>query len=139
MPLDARKLAHIRTAQRMTFEGRAQPVTLTLRTPTGATEQRTVPAIWRPVMDTDRTLEGPTNATSRAGVEPDVMAIFDQADVSYAQLRATLYVTVPPNPAGTPTVPSGFPAGAHFVLTDLEIAGMPPGGDRYFTLWTRQR
>jgi hypothetical protein len=140
MPLTARKLSHIRSMVRKTMAGRTQPILLTLRTPTGGTTTITVDAIWRVQADFDPTYQGPTNALTHLGTEADIIAEFNMSDVSLQQLKATLYASLAPNQSSSlqgPVALGAQPA-SRYTLTDIETAGIPEGGDRFITRWTRQ-
>jgi hypothetical protein len=112
-------------------QGRAQTVILTCRTPTGGTSTITTTAVWRVMGDFDPTLEGATNSLTHLGAEPDINAIFDAAQITLAQLRSVLYATLGQDATGAQ------PA-ERYVLLDVEPIGMLPGGDRFFTKWSRQ-
>lgn len=129
MPLTARKLNHILDLQRKTFAGRSQIVTLYQRSPTGGLIEQRVSCIWRIQGDFDPTMEGASNDRYHLGADADINAVFDTRDVSLQQLRSTLYA-VPDDPTGQPS--------GKYVLLDVEPTGIQPGGDRYFTKWTRQ-
>ena len=131
MPLTARKVAHMRSMVAKTMAGRTQQVILTLRTPTGGTQTLTVNAVWRVMGDFDPTLEGANNDKYHLGAEPDINAIFNITDISLHQLRACLWATLGSDATGAQ------PA-TKYALLDVEPIGTPPGGDRFYTKWSRQ-
>jgi hypothetical protein len=136
MPLTAKKIAHIQSMVTRTLAGRTQPVVLTLRTPQGGTTTITVNGIWRVQADFDPAYEGPTNAITHLGTEPDIVAQFSMADVTLHQLKACIWAQLLPNQDGSPL--GGAQPATRYTLTDIETAGIPPGGDRFITRWTRQ-
>jgi hypothetical protein len=140
VPLTARKIAHIRSMVAKTMAGRTQPVTLTLRTPTGGTSTITINAIWRVQADFDPTYQGPTNALTHLGTEADVLCQINMAEVSLPQLKATLWASLAPNQAasGQGSIALGAQPAQKYTLTDIETAGIPEGGDRFICRFTRQ-
>lgn len=131
MPLTARKIKHIEKMQAKWFQGRTQLVILTMRTPTGGTTTKIIDAIWRVVADFDPLYEGPTNALTHLGTEADVIAEFDTDQLTHSELKSVLWAVLGANAEGVQ------PA-TKYTLTDIEVLGIPIGGDRYLTRWTRQ-
>lgn len=129
MPLDARKQRHLKAMIARQFIGRAIPVTLTMRLPDGGETQMQLNAIWRVQIDADPTMEGSSNLRFNLGADADVLAIFNAADVSLHQLRATLWATL------GPPLPDTQPA-TRYTLLDVEPFGMLLS--RFWTRWTRQ-
>jgi hypothetical protein len=132
MPLNARKIAHIRNQIARTHAGRSQQVMLTLRTDTGGTTTLVVNAVWRVMIDSDPTLEGAQNTRFKIGADDDINAMFDMKDITLHQLRSCIYAQLGSDATGAQ------PA-QRYVLLDVEPVGLMPGGDRFFTKWTRQR
>ena len=131
MPLNAAKIAHIKANIVKMNAGRQQQVILTLRTAGGGTSTLTVNAVWRVMGDFDPTYEGPNNVRFQGTVDADVEAIFNQADVTLPQLRACIWASLGSDATGAQ------PA-TKYTLMDIEPVGIMPGGDRFFTRWTRQ-
>ncbi|HLJ67756.1 MAG TPA: hypothetical protein VKX16_10400 [Chloroflexota bacterium] len=131
MPLDARKLAHIVLATSRSFDARAQPVTFYLRQRDGSTSQLVLNVIWRVLGDFDPTLEAPTQSTTRLGTSDDILCAIKTTDITLQQLRACVYA------APGPQAPGAQPA-SRYILTNIEVAGMPPGGDRYYVSFAQQ-
>jgi hypothetical protein len=130
MPLDSRKLAHIRRLVARTHAGRQQRVVLTLRTPAGGTTTLAVEGVWRVQADFDPSRENPTNDRFHVGPGQDVFAVFDAGGITLQQLRSCLWAE---------PLPDGAEPGRRYILLDIEPVGMAPGGTRFITRWTRQQ
>jgi hypothetical protein len=112
------------------FAGRAQSVILTLRTPVGGTTTLTINAVWRVMGDMDPTLSQTAADIETRATSPDVLAEFLESDVSLAQLRSCLYITLA---AGVGAQPA-----SKYIIAAIEVRGMPPGGDRFLVHCMRQ-
>ena len=130
MPLNTRKLAHLAQQNAKLFDARAQPITLVCRNRDGSTGSITIQAIWRILGDYDPVMEAPTQSTTRLGTSDDVLAEILTSAVTLQQLRSCLYAypgpSAPPEPA------------TKYIPTNIEIAGMIPGGSRYFVSFAQQ-
>lgn len=131
MPLTPRKIAHIKANIGKTLIGRQQQVILTLRTAAGGTTTMTLNAIWRVQTDADPTFQGPTADHFHLGTTPDVAAIFNQTDITLPQLKSCIGGVLGSG------AQNAQPANKYTLLS-VEPFGILPGGDRFFTLWTRQ-
>jgi hypothetical protein len=131
VPLNARKIAHIKARVKQIFAGRAQQVILTCRTGSGGTTTLTVNAIWRVMIDADPAIEGAQNTRFKIGADDDINAMFNTEDITLQQLRSCIYAELGQDATGAQ------PA-KRYVLLDVEPVGIMPGADRFFTKWTRQ-
>jgi len=104
-------------------------VALTFRNTDGSSWTKIVNAIWRVMADNQEVLEGAANQRQMIGVEPTINGMFLAADITLAQLRSVMYAQ-PIDSTGQP--------GTQYTLTNVQPIGMQPGGDRIFTIWTRQ-
>src|SRR5579859_358617 len=130
MPLTASKLAHLNAKLAILFDQRAQQVTLTLKNADGSTTTLTINGIFRLGADFDPTMDLAPHGSELKGA--DAILMVHEADVTYAQIRACIYVTV--------TTPAGADAMAsRYIVTSIEPKGMGPGGDRYILSLDRQR
>lgn len=129
MPLDAFKSAHILAKLALIDMGRTQQIVLTLKLANGTTTQLIVPAIWKPYHDMDPSLmeAGPGTGTS----EDDILASFNLADVSLAQMRSCIYAY--------PQTPTGAEPANRYIVTSITPKGLLPGGDRIVVTFDRQR
>jgi hypothetical protein len=134
MPLSTSKIRHIQANLKRVMAGRTQSVILTLALPGGGTTTLTVPAVWRPVEDQDPDYDpgGMGGASGNDLAEADVVAMFNIADVSYAQMRSCVYVQLA---AGQP----GPAFATRYIPTAIFVKGMVPGGDRLIVSFDRQR
>lgn len=114
------------------MNGRQQQVILTLRTPSGGTTTKTVNAVWRIDSDANPVWQGPTDALFHLGTQGDVVALFNESDITLQQLRACIYAQLGADAAGAQVAQK-------YTLLGIVPAGMMPGGDRFYTRWTRQR
>lgn len=130
MPLTTRKLAHISAMYRKVFAGRSQAVVLTLRTPAGGTTTLTVQGVFRVMGDMDPTLHQLSADNETRATMPDVIAQFLEADVTLAQLRSCIYLTLA---AGVGAQPA-----QKYVIAAIDVRGMTPGGDRFICDCMRQ-
>ena len=130
MPLTTRKLNHIAAKYAKVFAGRAQGVILTLRTSAGGTTTLTVNAIWRVMGDFDPTLSQQIADIETRATQPDVIAEFLATDVTLAQLRATISLTLA---AGVGAQPA-----QKYTVSLIEVRGLAPGGDRFNVHCMRQ-
>lgn len=131
MPLDARKTKHIQANLKKLMSGRTQSVVLTLAQAGGGTTTLTVNAIWRPGEDQDPVYD-PGGAGGDDLKVADVTAMFNLADVSYAQMRSCVYAQLA---AGQP----GPSFATRYLPTAIFVKGMIPGGDRMIVTFDRQR
>ncbi|MGI8825265.1 MAG: hypothetical protein ACR2JC_06440 [Chloroflexota bacterium] len=123
MPLNPAKAKHITAKLNALFLQRAQPVTLTLLAPGGATSTLTINAIFRLEQDADPTL----------GKEiVDAIMLCRTADVTLAQLRSCIYVQPAANSAAALLA-------SKYLITSILPKGILPGGDRYIVSLDRQR
>jgi hypothetical protein len=130
MPLTARKLAHLTGMYTKVFQQRSQQVVLTMRTGAGGTTTLTVKAVWRVQGDMDPTLSQTAADIETRATQPDVIAEFLQADVTLAQLRSVMYITLS---AGVGAQPA-----TKYTIAAIDVRGMPPGGDRFVVNCMRQ-
>jgi len=130
MALTTRKLAHITAMYKKVFAGRSQSVILTLRTGAGGTTTLTVNAVWRVMGDMDPTLSQTVADIETRATSPDVIAEFLESDVTLAQLRSCISITLA---AGVGAQPA-----QKYIIAAIDVRGMPPGGDRYIVNCMRQ-
>lgn len=130
MPLTARKVTHLTGKYASIMAGRSQTVNLTLRNADGTTSVLAVPAVWKPVWDSDPTRDGATVHPAEIGTANDIVAWFRTTDVTLVQLRSCIYAS-PASPGPGETSP-------RYTLVSIEARGIPPGGDRFVTEWVRE-
>jgi hypothetical protein len=131
MPLDSRKIAHIKAKIALINLGRTQPICWVLKNADGSTTTHTVDTLWGPAQDADPTLGTPQSGTLAVGTSDDVLASVQGADLSLAQLRACIY-------AYPQSALDDEPA-SRYIITTITPKGMMTGGDRYVVTLTRQR
>jgi hypothetical protein len=130
MALTTRKLTHITAMYQKIFASRAQNVVLTMRTSAGGTTTLTVKSVWRVMGDMAPTLSQTAADIETRATQPDVIAEFLETDVTLAQLRSTLYITLS---AGVGAQPA-----TKYIIAAIDVRGMPPGGDRFLCNCMRQ-
>ena len=130
MPLTAKKLAHITAMYAKVFASRSQQVTLTMRTGAGGTTTLQVKSVWRVMGDMDPTLSQTIADIETRATQPDVVAEFLESDVTLAQLRSTICITLV---AGVGAQPA-----QKYIIAAIDVRGMAPGGDRFICSCMRQ-
>lgn len=130
MPLTTRKIAHIVAMYQKVFAQRSQSVILTMRTSAGGTTTLTVNAVWRVMGDQDPSLTQSVADVETRGSLPDVYAEFLETDVTLAQLRSVLWITL--------TAGVGAQPAQKYFINAIEVRGMQPGGNRFNVHCMRQ-
>ena len=80
--------------------------------------------------DMDPTLSQTAADIETRATQPDVIAEFLETDVTLAQLRSVLYITLS---AGVGAQPA-----QKYIIAAIDVRGMPPGGDRFVVNCMRQ-
>jgi hypothetical protein len=131
VPLTAAKLAHLTALYAKVVLFRQQAVTLTLRQSGGGTTTLGVNCVFKPLADLDPAFD-PVGAGISDIKGADAYAMFLETDVTLAQLRSCLYLTIN-SPVGSDLVAS------RYIPTSIAAKGLPAGGDRYLVTFERQR
>lgn len=131
MPLDARKIAHIKAKIPLINQGRTQPIAWVLKNADGSTTTHVIDTLWGPAQDADPTLGTPQSGTLAVGTADDILASVNGTDLSLAQLRSCIYAT--------PQSPLADEPASRYLITTITPKGMMAGGDRYVVTLTRQR
>jgi hypothetical protein len=112
------------------FAGRSQTVVLTCRTGAGGTTTLNKPAVWRVQGDMDPSLSQTAADIETRATSPDVIAEFLETDVTLAQLRSCIYITLA---AGVGAQPA-----TKYTIAAIDVRGMTPGGSRFVVNCMRQ-
>ncbi len=132
MPLDTRKIAHIKANMKKVLIGRTQSVLLTIRNADGSTTTLpSINAIWR-VMEDQDPIYDPAGTGGDDVKTADVVGLFNIADVSYTTMRQVIYAELAANQPG-PAVAT------RYLPTSITPKGIVPGGDRLIVTFDRQR